>query len=152
MTTTLRSSVIRRLSSRLSKRGAPKARLGSSAFRPKSPRGWRSAWQGGLALAALELLAGFFGALLQLLLQLLLRGLELFRIGRRTVIGLGEIGERQHQADRLAGPVDALHHQALTFLELADQLEACLVIGHAAVVEADHVRPGHRLALVDDDA
>ena len=41
-------------------------------------------------LGGLELLARFFGALLQLFLQLLLGFLEHLRVGRRTVIGLGE--------------------------------------------------------------
>ena len=43
------------------------------------------------------------GAPLQLVLQLLLLLLEHLRIGRRAVIGLGEIAERHRQADRLAG-------------------------------------------------
>src|SRR5262249_28511576 len=91
------------------------------------------------ALLILQPLAGFVGAALQFFLQLLLLFLEDLRIGRRTVIGLGEIAEWQHEADRLALAVDALDHQTLPLLELADQLPARLVVGHAAVVEADHV-------------
>ena len=56
----------------------------------------------GARLALLELLARFFGAALQFFLQLLLLLLEHLRIGGRAVIGLGEIVERQRQADRLA--------------------------------------------------
>src|SRR6185295_20140815 len=57
-----------------------------------------------------------------------------------------------HQADRLAGTVDALHHEALARLQLADQFARCLIVGHAAIVEADDVRPGHRLTVIDDYA
>src|SRR5215472_14991718 len=46
------------------------------------------------ALLLFQLLARFVGAPLQFLLQLLLRRLELLWIGRRTVIGLGEIVQR----------------------------------------------------------
>ena len=42
-------------------------------------------------LGRLQLLAGFLCALLQLFLQLLLVFLEHLRIGRRAVIGLGEL-------------------------------------------------------------
>src|SRR4051794_13991540 len=56
-----------------------------------------------------ELLAGFFRTLLQLFLQLLLGGLELLRIGRRAVIGLGELRERQRQRQRRTVGVDRLN-------------------------------------------
>src|ERR1700751_5872020 len=52
-----------------------------------------------LALLAFQLLARFVGAALQFILQLLLLLLEDFGVGRRTVIGFGEIGQRQHEAD-----------------------------------------------------
>src|SRR5215469_3601655 len=71
---------------------------------------------------ALPLAPTFVGAVLQLLLQLLLLLLEHFRIGRRTVIGLAEIGERQDEADRLAGRVDRLNGESLPFLHLGDQV------------------------------
>src|ERR1700680_1686644 len=60
-------------------------------------------------LLALELLAGLFGALLQVVLQLLLLFLEHFRVGGRAVIGLAEIGERKRNADELTLAVDTLH-------------------------------------------
>ena len=57
---------------------------------------------------ALQLLARLFRLLLQLFLQFALLFFEHLRIGRRPVIGLGEIGERQRQADRAALHVDRL--------------------------------------------
>src|ERR1700735_1475998 len=63
---------------------------------------WRIDLRRRPALLALQLLAGFVGAPLQLFLQLLLLLLEDFRIGRRTLISLGEIVQRHHQTDRLA--------------------------------------------------
>src|ERR1700761_8068768 len=68
-------------------------------------------------LAALfQLLAGFVGALLQFLLQLLLVLLELLGIGRRAVIGLGEIAERQRQRHRLVVGRDRLNNKVLALL------------------------------------
>jgi len=52
-----------------------------------------SRWSG---LLALELLARLLGPLLKFVLQLLLLFLELLGVGRWTVIGLGEIRERDH--------------------------------------------------------
>src|SRR5262245_57056486 len=79
-------------------RGAPKARLDPVAIESSRSPGRRS-------LLTLELLAGFLGAPLQLVLELLLLLLEYFRIGRRAVVGLGEVNQRNHQADRLIGAV-----------------------------------------------
>src|SRR5947209_18466574 len=61
---------------------------------------------------ALELLACLLGPLLQFILQLLLLFLELLWIGGGTVIGLGEIRERIHEDDRLAGASDPFTDQA----------------------------------------
>src|SRR5204863_5179447 len=99
---------------------------------------------------AFELLAGLFGALGELALQLVLPLLEHLGIGGRSGIGLGEIAKRHHQAERLAGAVEALHYEALSLLQFVDQFAARLVIGHAAIVETDYVRGIHWLALVDD--
>src|SRR5262245_20716102 len=96
--------------------------------------------------------ARIFGTLLKLVLQFLLLRLENLRIRWRTVIGLGEIVERQHQADWLTRAVDALHHQPLSLLQLPDQFATCFIVGHAAVLETDHIGPGHRLALIDNHA
>src|SRR5882672_1384054 len=96
--------------------------------------------------------ARIFGALLKLVLQFLLLRLENLRIRWRTVIGFAEVVERQHQADRLTRAVDALHHQPLSLLQFPDQLAACFIVGHAAVLKTDHIRPAHRLALIDDNA
>src|SRR5215472_5655504 len=101
-------------------------------------------------LLALELLARLLGTLLQLLLQLLLLLLELLGIGGRAVIGLGKIRERNHETDGLAGAIDPLNDEPLPFLQLADEFAARFVVGHATIVEADDVRPGHGLAVVDD--
>src|SRR6476619_4718361 len=106
-----------------------------------------SRWSG---LLALELLARLLGPLLKFVLQLLLLFPELLGVGRWTVIGLGEIRERDHQADGLAGAVDALDDEPLPFLQLANQFATRFVIGHAAIVEADDIGPGHGLAVVDD--
>src|SRR5215469_13762131 len=92
-------------------------------------------------LLALELLACLLGPLLQLLLQLLLLFLELLGIGGRAVIRLGEIPKRNHEADGLAGTIDPLNDQTLPFLQLADQFAARFIVRHAAVIEADDVRP-----------
>ena len=70
-------------------------------------------------LLALQLLARLFGPLLQLVLQLLLLLLEHLRIGRRPVIGLGEILQWQLQAHRLAVHVDRLHGEGLALLHRA---------------------------------
>src|SRR6266566_4896811 len=67
-----------------------------------------------------------------------------------AVIGLGEIRERDHEADGLAGAIDPLNDQALPFLQLADQFAARFIVRHAAIIEADDVRPSHGLAVVDD--
>ncbi len=104
------------------------------------------------AAAGLQLLARFFGLLLQFFLQLLLVLLEHLRVRGRTVIGLGEIVERQRQADRLAVAVDRLHGELLALLQAADDVGVHLVVGHAAVGEADDIRTGRGLALIDDHA
>src|SRR3569832_2576821 len=83
-----RAFLIERLSSRLLFRRGGRCR--------SRRRG--SAWSG-LALLALELLARLFGLLLKFFLELALLLLECLRIGRRAVIGLGEIGERPRQRD-----------------------------------------------------
>ena len=49
-----------------------------------------------------------FGTLLQFILQLLLLLLEHLRVGRRTFIGLGELGERHRETDLRAGKIDGL--------------------------------------------
>src|SRR5262249_13368598 len=103
-------------------------------------------------LLALEVLERFLGALLQSLLQLLLLFLEYLRIGRRAVIGLGEFGKRQRQADRLTGRIDGLNDERLPLLHLAEHVGGDFVVRHAAVGEADNVGAGRRLILVDDDA
>src|SRR5437660_12512 len=77
-------------------------------------------------LLALELLAGLFRAALQLGLELLLLLLEYFWIGRGPVVGLGKVAQWDDQADRLAGAVDALDHEALPLLQFADQFAARL--------------------------
>src|SRR5262245_15133357 len=102
-------------------------------------------------LLALEILERLLGPLLQSLLQLLLLLLEHLRVGRRPVIRLGELGERQRQADRLAGRIDRLHGERLALLELEEHVGGHLVVGHAAVGEADDVWTGGGLVLVDDD-
>src|SRR4051794_34952735 len=45
-----------------------------------------------------------------------------------------------------------LHLQPLALLELLDEFAAGFVVRHAAVVEADHIRRRHRLALIDNRA
>src|SRR5690349_3302852 len=66
----------------------------------------------------LELLALLFGPLLQFFLQLLLVFLEYLRIGRRAVIGLGELtGERQWQRQRRAVGIDRLNDEVLALLQ-----------------------------------
>src|SRR5262245_58036884 len=107
---------------------------------------------GVLLLHVLELLALLVGALLQLFLQLLLVLLEHLRIGRRAVIGLGELArQRQRQRQRRAIGVDRLHHQVLALLQTGDRFRRRLIVRHAAVLEADHVRRLLRLVAVDDD-
>src|SRR5206468_2335827 len=96
--------------------------------------------------------ARIFGTLLKLVLQFLLLRLENLRIRWRTVIGFAEVVKRQHQADRLTRAVDALHHQPLPLLQFPDQLTACFIVGHAAVLKTDHIGPRHRLALIDNNA
>jgi len=59
-----------------------------------------------LALLAFQFLACFVSAPLQLFLQFLLLLLKDFRVGRRTVIGLAEIGERQ--ARLIGWPVELI--------------------------------------------
>ena len=101
----------------------------------------------------LELLALLFSPLLQLFLQLLLVFLEHLRIGRRTVIGLGEFArERQRQRQRRAVGIDRLNNEVLALLHAGDQLGRCFVVGHAAVLEADDVGALQRRIAVDDDA
>src|ERR1700745_3976779 len=112
--------------------------------------GWRRLWRGRRLRLALEVPACLLGPLLQFVLQLLLLFLELLGIGGRAVIGLGEIPKRNHEADGLAGTIDPLNDQALPFLQLADQFAARFIVRHAAIIEADDVRPSHGLAVVDD--
>ena len=69
----------------------------------------------------LELLALLFSTLLQLFLQLLLVFFEHLRVGRRTIIGLGEFAERQRQRQRRAVGVDRLHHEVLALLHAGEQ-------------------------------
>ena len=76
-----------------------------------------------------------------------------FGIDRRALVGLGELGQRQREADGVAGQIDRLDGQHLALLELADQVRRALVVGHAAIGEAGEERAGQRrLLLVDDDA
>src|SRR5207253_11270869 len=89
---------------------------------------------------SLELLALLLSPLLQLFLQLLLVFLEHLRIGRRTVIGLGEFtSERQRQRQRRAVGIDRLNNEILALLQAGDQLGGRFVVGHATVLEADDV-------------
>src|SRR5215467_15120604 len=79
--------------------------------------------------------------------------LEHLRIGRRSLVRLGEVGERKREADLVAGEVDRLDGQHLALLELADQVGGPLVVRHAAVREAGEERHrDRRLLLVDDEA
>src|SRR5262245_21664140 len=126
------------------KRGARKAHLTLSVA--------RAARATKLFRLSLEPPAGLFSAPLQLILQLLLLRLENLRVGRRPVVGLGEIAERQHERDPLSRPVDALDGKALALLHVGDQLTARLIVSHAAVLEADDIGSGHRLTLIDDHA
>src|SRR6478752_2253737 len=99
-----------------------------------------------------ELLALLFSLLLQLFLQFLLVFLELLRIGRRAVIGLGEFTrERQRQRQRRAVGIDRLNNEVLAFLQAGDQLGRGFVIGHATILEADDVGALQRRVAVDDD-
>src|SRR5215471_5907974 len=119
--------------------GAPRSLPVCPPALPCGRRGCR--WCCGCRLLlALELLACLLGPLLQFVLQLLLLFLELLGIGGRAVISLGEIPERNHEADGLAGAIDPLNDQALPFLQLADQFAARFIVRHAAIVEADDVR------------
>src|SRR6266566_3809809 len=61
-----------------------------------------------------------------------------------------KIRERNHETDGLTGAIDPLNDEPLPFFQLADEFAARFVVGHATVVEADDVRPGHGLAAVDD--
>src|SRR5438477_3694040 len=130
------------------KRGAP---WHASLYLAADLRQHRSAGRRCRSALAFEFLTRLLGAPLQLVLQPFLLFLEYFWIGRRAVIGLGEIGQRQNEADRLAGTIDALHHEPLPLLQLADQLAARFVIRHATILETDDIRPSHWLTLVDDD-
>src|SRR6185295_11809228 len=93
----------------------------------------------------------FFRALLQLFLQLLLGRLELLRIGRRTVIGLGELRERQRQRQRRAVGVDRLNDQILSLLEVRDQFRRHVVVRHAAVLKTNHIGSLRRRIAIDND-
>src|ERR1700722_2739246 len=66
----------------------------SLLLRSRVGRGSAAGW-----LVRFELLACLFGAFLQLFLQLLLGFLEHLRIGRRPIIGLGEIRQREGQGE-----------------------------------------------------
>ena len=108
---------------------------------------------GAALVRILELLALLFGALLQLFLQLLLGFLEHLRIGRRTVIGLGEFaGERQRQRQRRAVGVDRLHDEVLALLHAGDAIPASPRSRTCSRWEADHVGALQRRIAVDDDA
>jgi hypothetical protein len=72
--------------------------------------------RGGLPL---EFLLRLLGPLLQLLRQLFLLLLELFGVGRRTVISLGEVLERDDEIDGLPRAVESLNDEALPFLQPA---------------------------------
>src|SRR6476469_5529243 len=123
--------------------GASKGGWSTRSCRDAKPRRRRHLCAGKTCQAILELLAPLsrWSGLLFL---------ELLGVGRWTVIGLGEIRERDHQADGLAGAVDALDDEPLPFLQLANQFATRFVIGHAADVEADDIRPCHWLTAVDD--
>ena len=71
---------------------------------------------------ALQLLARLLGPLLELLLELLLLLLEHLGIGRRAVIGLGEVAQIELRAHRLAIHVDRLNGENLALLHAADQI------------------------------
>src|SRR5262245_14697784 len=66
------------------------------------------------------------GALLQLFLQLLLRFLLLilggFGINRWPIVALGELGERNRNAENLMVRGKALKHEALPLLHPGDQV------------------------------
>ena len=76
--------------------------------------------------------------------------LESLRIRRRAVIGLGEIVQRQRQADRRALHVDRLHDDVLPLLHLGDHVVGDGVIRHAADRETDLVGLLRGLLLIDD--
>src|SRR3954468_12692989 len=110
-----------------------------------------SSWRGARRL--LLLLLQLFSLLLELFLQLPLGFLEHLRIGRRAVIGLLEFaGERQRQRQRCAVGIDRLNNEVLALLHVVDKLGRGFVVGHAAVLEADHIRALQRRIVVHDDA
>ena len=78
--------------------------------------------------------------------------LNLILHGRRCVMGLGEAGKWQDQADRLARAIDALNDETLPFPQLADQFAGGLVLGCTAHPGTVGVRRGHRNVFVDNDA
>src|SRR4030095_11426148 len=129
-----------------------------SAHTKKRPTGrlsfalWSRLLRGGVLLLPLrERLALLFATLLQLFLQLLLVLLEHLRVGRRAVIGLGELArQRQRQRQRCAIGVGRLHHEVLTLLQSRDHFGGRLIVRHAAVLETDHVGRLLRLVTVDD--
>src|SRR5450631_58356 len=100
-------------------------------------------------LLGFQFLARVFRTLLQFFLQFALLLLYHLRIGRRAVIRLGEIGERQRQADRRALHVDRLQGDLLPLLHLGDHVVGDRVIGHAADREAYLVGLLGRLILID---
>src|SRR6202035_5451790 len=72
--------------------------------------------------------------------------------GGRTVIGLGEITQRQRQGNWLVVRVDRLNDQVLPLLHVREQFGGYIVIRHAAIGEADHIRALRRWIAVDDYA
>ena len=60
--------------------------------------------------------------------------------------------QRQRQRQRRAVGVDRLHDEVLALLHAREQFRRRLVVGHAAVLEADHIGALLRLVAVDDDA
>src|ERR1700733_7721388 len=89
----------------------------------------------GAGLGGLQPLARFVGAFLQLFLQLLLVLLENLRVGRRTVIGLGEtVGtflQGQWKRQRVVVGRDRLNVQRLPLLHVGKQFRRQFVVRDA---------------------
>src|SRR5437764_1446348 len=60
--------------------------------------------------------------------------------------------ERQRQGQRSAVGVDRLHDQILPLFEVGDQFRRHVVVRHAAILEANHIRRLRRRIAVNDNA
>src|SRR6516162_4695512 len=105
-----------------------------------------------LTLLALQFLPCFVSLLLELFLQLALLLFEGLWIGRRAIVGFGEIAQWQRQADRRTLHVDRLHDDVLTLLHLGNHVVGYLVVCHAADRKTDAVRRLCWLSLVNQQA